>query len=276
VHLDLDAFFDRVNHARLIRRLYLHLPERGLVQLINHYLKAGVWIEGRRTATTEGVPQGGPLSPVLSNVVLDELDWELEQRGHHFARYADDCNVFVSSRRAGERVLASLQRFIAGTLRLKVNIAKSAVDRPCKRSFLGFTFSRKGAKVKVAAKAIERLKRTVRALSLRTRGHSLLRIIRDLREPLLGWKAYFDLAEVLSPLRDLDKWLRRRLRCYQWKQWGRAGYRELRKRGVSVRLAWNTSKSAHGPWRISHSPALYLALPTRYFRDLGLPELAAR
>ena len=172
--------------------------------------------------------------------------------------------------------MASVQRFIESTLRLTVNASKSAVDRPWKRRFLGFTFSRKGAKVKVADKAIDRLKATLRALSRRTRGHSLARIVRDLRETLLGWKAYFDLAEVLSPLRDLDKWLRRRLRCYQWKQWGRAGYRELRKRGVSVRLAWNTSKSAHGPWRISHSPALYLALPTRYFRDLGLPELAAR
>jgi group II intron reverse transcriptase/maturase len=276
VDLDLDAFFDRVNHSRLIRRLHRHVPERGLIQLINRYLKAGVLIDGRRQPSVEGVPQGGPLSPVLSNVVLDELDWELHRRGHTFARYADDCNVFVSSRAAGERVMASLTRFIEGTLRLKVNAEKSAVDRPWKRSFLGFTFSRKGLRVKVAEQAITRLKARVRELSRRTRGHRLSRIIRDLRETLLGWKAYFDLSEVLSPLRDLDKWLRRRLRCYQWKQWGRAGYRELRKRGVGRELAWNTCKSAHGPWRISHSPALYLALPTRYFRDLGLPELAAR
>ena len=276
VDLDLDAFFDRVNHSRLIRRLYRHLPERGLIQLVNRYLKAGVMIDGQRQATVAGVPQGGPLSPVLSNVVLDELDWELHRRGHAFARYADDAQVYVGSRIAGERVMASLQRFIEGRLRLKVNATKSAVDKPWKRSFLGFTFSRKGAKVKVADKAIVRLKAQLRTLSRRTRGHRLSQIIRDLRETLLGWKAYFDLSEVLSPLRDLDKWLRRRLRCYQWKQWGRAGYRELRKRGVSRELAWNTAKSAHGPWRLSHSPALYLALPTRYFRDLGLPELAAR
>ena len=276
VDLDLDAFFDRVNHSRLTHRLYRHLPERGFIQLISRYLKAGVLIDGQRQATVAGVPQGGPLSPVLSNVVLDELDWELHRRGHVFARYADDCNIFVGSRVAGERVLARVQRFIEGNLRLKVNALKSAVDRPWKRSFLGFTFSRTGAKVKVAGKAIDRLKAQVRILSRRTRGHSIVRVVRDLRDTLLGWKAYFDLSEVLSPLRDLDKWLRRRLRCYQWKQWGRAGYRELRKRGVSRELAWNTCKSAHGPWRISHSPALYYALPTRYFRDLGLPELAAR
>ena len=276
VDLDLDAFFDRVNHSRLIRRLYRHVPERGLIQLINCYLKAGVMIDQQREATTTGVPQGGPLSPVLANVVLDELGWELDRRGHAFARYADDLQIYVSSRPAGERVMASLQRYIERRLRLKVNAFKSAVDHPWKRSFLGFTFSRKGAKVKVTDKAIERLKARIRRLTSRTRGHSVFQVIDDLKEILLGWKAYFDLAEVLSPFRDLDKWLRRRLRCYQWKQWGRAGYRQLRQRGVSRELAWNTSKSAHGPWRISHSPALYKALPTRYFRHLGLPELAVR
>ncbi|MCB1806740.1 MAG: group II intron reverse transcriptase/maturase [Candidatus Competibacteraceae bacterium] len=276
VDLDLDAFFDRVNHSRLIRRLYRHLPERGLLQLITRYLKAGVMTEGQRQASAEGVPQGGPLSPVLSNVVLDELDWELHRRGHTFARYADDCQVYVSSQRAGERVMARLQRYIERTLRLKVNAGKSAVDKPWKRSFLGFTFSRRGARVKVAEKAIDRLQANIRQLSRRTRGYSLRQIIAELKKTLLGWKAYFDLSEVLSPLRDLDKWLRRRLRCYQWKQWGRSGYRRLRKLGVPRVLAWNTAKSAHGPWRISHSPALYQAMPKRYFRDLGLPELAAR
>ena len=169
--------------------------------------------------------------------------------------------------------MVSLTRFIKGTLRLKVNAEKSAVDRPWKRSFLGFTFSRKGLRVKVAEQAIICLKARVRERSRRTRGHSLSRIVRDLRETLLGWKAYFDLSEVLSPLRDLDKWLRRRLRCYQWKQWGRRGYRELVKRGVSRKLAWNTSKSAHGPWRLSRSPALSFALPARAFDALGLFRL---
>jgi len=214
VDLDLDAFFDRVNHSRLIRRLYRHVPERGLIQLINCYLKAGVMIDRRREATTAGVPQGGPLSPVLANVVLDELDWELDRRGLAFARYADDLQIHVSSRPAGERVMASLQRYIERRLRLNVNASKSAVDHPWKRSFLGFTFSCKGAKVKVADKAIERLKGRIRGLTIRTRGHGVLRVVGDSIEILLGWKAYFDLAEVLSPLRDLDKWLRRRLRCY--------------------------------------------------------------
>jgi len=276
VDLDLKAFFDRVNHDRLMARLKRHTPDRPLLRLINRYLKAGVQIDDRKAPTPEGVPQGGPLSPVLANVVLDELDWELERRNLRFARYADDCQIYVGSRRAGERVMVSLTRFIEDSLRLTVNTRKSAVDRPWKRSFLGFTLSRKGQRLKVANKALDKLKSQIRTLSRRTRGHSLTQVIADLKETLLGWKAYFDEAEVLSPLRDLDKWIRRRLRCYVWKQWGRRGYRELRKRGVSVRLAWNTAKSAHGPWRLSHSPALRQALPARLFRSYGLPELAVR
>ena len=214
--------------------------------------------------------------PVLANVVLDELDWELTRRGHRFARYADDCNIMVKSQRAGERVMASITRFIEESLRLTVNTRKSAVDRPYKRKFLGFTVSRKGAKLKVADKAIDKLKRRIRELTRRTRGRRFEHIIAELRDYLLGWKAYFGIAEVLSPLRDIDKWIRRKLRCYQWKQWGRAGYRELRKRGVTVREAWNTSKSAHGPWRLSKTPALRVAMPVKYFNSMGLPALVAR
>ena len=153
---------------------------------------------------------------------------------------------------------------------------RNTLDRPYKRKFLGFTVSRNGAKLKVADKAIDKLKHQIRTLTRRTRGRRLEQIIAELRETLLGWKAYFGIAEVLSPLRDIDKWIRRKLRCYQWKQWGRAGYRELRKRGVTVREAWNTSKSAHGPWRLSKTPALTLALPARYFTSMGLPALVAR
>ncbi|MGP4842980.1 group II intron reverse transcriptase/maturase [Marinobacter sp. 1Y8] len=276
VDLDLKAFFDRVNHDRLMARLKRHCPDKPMLRLIHRYLKAGVQLDHHKVPTPEGVPQGGPLSPVLANVVLDELDWELDRRGLRFARYADDCQIFVGSRRAGERIMVNLTRFIEDSLKLTVNTRKSAVDRPWKRRFLGFTLSRKGQRLKVASKAIDQLKARIRKLSRRTRGHSLAQVIADLKDTLLGWKAYFDIAEVLSPLRDLDKWLRRRLRSYVWKQWGRKGYRELRKRGVSVRLAWNTAKSAHGPWRLSHSPALRQALPARTFRYYGLPELAAR
>jgi group II intron reverse transcriptase/maturase len=276
VDMDLQAFFDRVNHDRLMARLKSRCPDVGVLRLVNRYLKAGVSVAGNIEATPMGVPQGGPLSPVLANVVLDELDWELDRRGHRFARYADDCNILVKSKRAGARVMASVTRFVSDSLRLTVNALKSAVDRPMNRKFLGFTVSRDGAKLKVADKAIEKLKHRVRELTRRTRGTSIGAVVAELRETLLGWKAYFGIAEVLSPLRDIDKWVRRKLRCYLWKQWGSSGYRELRKRGVSVREAWNTSKSAHGPWRLSKTPALTIALPLRFFINLGLPNLASR
>ena len=257
-------------------RLKSRCPDADLLRLVNRFLKAGVSVDGRIEPTPLGVPQGGPLSPVLANVVLDELDWELDRRGHRFARYADDCNILVKSKRAGTRVMASVTRYVSDTLRLTVNPLKSAVDRPMNRKFLGFTVSRNEAKLKVADKAIEKLKDRVRELTRRTRGTSIGAVVAELREALLGWKAYFGVAEVLSPLRDIDKWVLCPLRCYLWKQWGQAGYRELRKRGVSVREAWNTSKSAHGPWRLSKTPALAIALPLRFFTNLGLPSLAPR
>ena len=276
VDIDLESFFDRVNHDRLMHRLKGHVDDVRLLRLINRYLRAGVSVNGQIEPTMSGVPQGGPLSPVLANVVLDELDWELERRGHRFARYADDCNIVVGSKEAGERVMESVKRFIEDALRLTVNTRKSAVDRPWNRKFLGFTVSRKDIRLKVADQSIDKLKAKVRELTRRTRGHRLADIVTELREALLGWKAYFGIAEVLSPLRDIDKWIRRKLRCYHWKQWGRAGYRELRRRGVSVREAWNTAKSAHGPWRLSQTPALVLALPARYFERIGLPCLVRR
>lgn len=276
VDCDLEAFFDRVNHDVLMNRVKQRTHDGEVLRLINRYLKAGVCLEGKTVVSVEGVPQGGPLSPLLSNILLNELDWELHRRGHRFARYADDVVVLVRSHRAGERVLASLQRYLGDSLRLKVNAHKSAVDRPWNRTFLGFTFSRWGHRLKVSAKAIEKLKVTVRRLSRRTRGHAFNQIVAELKKALLGWKAYFDISEVLSPLRDLDKWIRRKLRCYLYKQWGRSGYRQLRRLGVDRRLAWNTAKSAHGPWRLSASPALYQALPNRYFIGLGVPQLATR
>ena len=276
VDLDLKSFFDEVNHDRLMKRLQTRINDKVLLRLINRYLKAGVQIDGKKISSRKGVPQGGPLSPILSNMVLDELDWELERRGHTFVRYADDCSILVKSETAGRRVMKSITHFIEETLRLKVNTQKSAVDRPWKRTFLGFTFSCQGSRIKVSNKALLKLKTAIRQLSRRTRGHKLDQVIVDLKIILLGWKAYFDVAEVLSPLHDLDKWLRRKLRCYIWKQWGSAGYRNLRRLGVGRHLAWNTSKSAHGPWRLSRSPALARGLPNKYFSDLGLPLLASR
>ena len=277
VDCDLDSFFDTVNHDRVMHRLKQRVADSDVLRLINRFLKAGVQVDGLRQASEKGLPQGGPLSPILSNIVLDELDGELDRRGHKFVRYADDVQVYVKSKAAGDRVMCTLTRYLEDSLRLTVNTRKSAVARPWERTFLGCTFSRRrGHKIKASDKAIARLKSKVRVLSRRSRGHKMSQVIAELTKTLLGWKAYFGIAEVLSPLRDLDKWIRRRLRSYHWKQWGRAGYRQFRRRGVDRQLAWNNAKSAHGPWRLSASPALTQALPNRYFNDLGLPELAAR
>jgi RNA-directed DNA polymerase len=273
VDMDLEKFFDSVNHDILMHRIKDRIADRSVLILIHRILKADVSIDGIRIANRAGTPQGGPLSPLLANLLLDELDKTLEARGHRFVRYADDCNIYVKSKRAGQRVLASLKRYLSRRLKLTVNEAKSAVDRPWRRSFLGFTMSPKDKRLKVSEKALNAFKQKVRRLSSRTRGRTIYTIVAELRKYIQGWKAYFQLAEITSPLRDLDKWIRRRLRSYHWKQWGRRGYRELRKRGVEVKLAWNTCKSAHGPWRLSKSPALYYALPNKYFAELGLTSV---
>lgn len=278
VDMDLEKFFDRVNHDKLMSLIKRRTRDERVLKLINSYLKAGalsgdVWIPA-----SEGTPQGGPLSPLLANVLLDEFDKELEARGHKFVRYADDCNIYVQSARSGERVLASVTRYLSSRLKLKVNSDKSAVDRPWNRTFLGLTFSRRGKHRlrKVSDESIERFKYRIRQLTRRTRGRSIKTIYKELSEYMRGWKAYFGVAEVKSPLLDLAKWVRRKLRCYLWKQWGRSGYRQLRKRGVDRWLAWNTAKSAHGPWRLSGSPALRYALPKQYFILVGIPELVDR
>lgn len=275
VDMDLEKFFDRVNHDKLMHRVKQRVDDQRVLKLIHQYLKAGVMINGYHAASTEGTPQGGPLSPLLANLLLDDLDKELESRGLRFVRYADDCNIYVKSKRAGERVLAGITRWLDKQLRLTVNAAKSGVDRPWNRGFLGFTFGRSGAakRRKVSDKSIKRFKDRVRVITCRTRGRTLAYVLNELKVYLIGWRGYFSYAEIKSPLSDMDKWVRRRLRCYLWKQWGRRQYKELRKRGVERFLAWNTAKSAHGPWRISNSPALYQALPNRYFRQLGFPSL---
>jgi RNA-directed DNA polymerase len=224
----------------------------------------------------EGTPQGGPLSPLLSNIMLDEFDQELERRGLRFARYADDSNIYVRSRRAGERVMESITRFITTKLKLKVNQQKSAVARPGERKFLGFSFTNAGVpKRRIAPKAVDRFRERVRELTRRTRGVSIERMAEDLNRYLRGWIGYFGKCETPTVLESLERWVRRRLRSAIWKQWKRGSvrYAELRKRGVGNDLAAQTAGSSHGPWRLANSPALAKALPNAYFDRLGIPRL---
>lgn len=273
VDLDVERFFDCVAHEALMARVKQRIADPRLLKLIDRYLKSGVMIGTMLEPTEEGVPQGGPLSPLLANLLLDDLDRELERRGHRFVRYADDVNIYVRSRRAGERVLASVKGFLEKRLKLRVNLEKSAVGRPWHRVLLGFTFISRGFRRRVSDKALKALRSMVKQKTRRTLGVSFRSLLSGLSKTLLGWRSYYGFSEVPTPLQETEKWIRRRLRCYLWKQWGRRGYRELKRRGVSVDLAWNTAKSAHGPWRLSQSPALTIALSARYFRMLGLPRL---
>jgi RNA-directed DNA polymerase len=276
VDLDLEKFFDRVNHDRLMSATARRVSDKRMLKLIRAFLNAGVLEKGLVSPTDEGTPQGGPLSPLLSNLVLDELDRELERRGLRFVRYADDCNIYVRSQRAGQRVMESVTRFISKKLKLKVNSEKSAVARPRERKFLGFSFtSGVEPKRRIAPKAILRFKERVRALTRRTRGVSLEKMVGELSIYLTGWRGYFSYCQTPSVLGRLDEWIRHRLRSVVWKQWkrGRTRYAELRKRGVGNDLAAQTAGSAHGPWRLSNSPALSIALPNAYFDALGLPTL---
>ncbi|MCA1707785.1 MAG: group II intron reverse transcriptase/maturase, partial [Actinobacteria bacterium] len=235
VDIDLEKFFDRVNHDRLMARLATRVGDTRLLRLIRSFLESGVMVGGLVSPSEEGTPQGGPLSPLLSNIVLDELDGELEKRGHKFARYADDCNIYVRSERAGKRVMESLRRLITSRLRLRINEGKSAVARPQQRKFLGFSFTNeRNARRRIAPKALTRFKERVREITGRTRGRSLNHVIEELREYLTGWRGYFGFCETSSVLKNLDGWIRRRLRAYLWKQWKTFDRRrtELQRRGV--------------------------------------------
>lgn len=276
VDIDLEKFFDRVNHDVLMSKVAERVTDTRVVTFIRASLRGGVLEGALVEPTTQGTPQGGPLSPLLSNLLLDELDRELEKRGHRFVRYADDCNIYVRSLWSGRRVKKNITRFLAKRLKLRVNESKSAVGRPWKRKFLGFTISSsQRPKRAIAEEAVKRFKGRIWLLTRRTRGAALEQVAKDLKSYIQGWGYYFCYCEVRSLLRELDSWIHRRLRSLLWKQWGRRGYRELRRRGVSQDLAWNTSKSAHGPWRISHSPALNIALPGKYFDSIGIPRLTA-
>jgi RNA-directed DNA polymerase len=272
VDMDLEKFFDRVNHDKLMSEVAKRVDDRRVITLILRFLRSGVTYQGKLYETEEGTPQGGPLSPLLANLMLDLLDRELERRGHRFVRYADDCNIYLRSKRACMRVMSSVSRYLDRHLKLKVNKAKSAVGKPWERQFLGFTFSTRLNR-RISDKSINRFKGKVREITRRTRGRRLESIVKELRRFMLGWHAYFNFTQVRSILKELDSWVKRRLRCYLWKQWGRRGYRELVRLGVSRNLAWNTAKSAHGPWRLSRSPGLAFALTAKYFANLGLPRL---
>jgi RNA-directed DNA polymerase len=274
--MDLEKFFDRVNHDILMSRLARRIEDKRILRLIRRYLQAGMMEGGWVSPRSEGTPQGGPLSPLLSNILLDELDKELERRGHRFVRYADDCNIYVRSRRSGQRVLASIERFLQDRLRLQVNRDKSAVDRPWNRKFLGYTFTTHyQPKLKVAAQSVMRFKSRLRDLFRTGRGRSLARLIEQLRPKLIGWVSYFRKSEVRITFEELDGWLRRKLRVILWRQWKRpkTRARELMRRGLARERAWASANNGRGPWWNAGASHMNQAVPTRYLRQLGLPSL---
>jgi RNA-directed DNA polymerase len=277
VDIDLEKFFDRVNHDILMGLVAKRVADKRLLRLVRGFLTAGALEGGLVSPTEEGTPQGGPLSPLLSNLMLDVLDKELEKRGHRFVRYADDCNIYVRSQRAGERVMAGIEQFLAKRLKLKVNKAKSAVAKPSVRKLLGFSFTGgREPRRRIAPQAIDRFRTKARELTRRTRGASPEQIVKELSCYLTGWRGYFGFCQTPSVLRELDQWIRRRLRAIVWKQWkrGRTRYAELRRRGVGRDLAAQSAGSPHGPWRLSNSPALTIALSNAFLASLGLPSLA--
>jgi RNA-directed DNA polymerase len=275
VDFDLEKFFDRVNHDILMARVAERVADKRVLKLIRAFLNAGVMEDGLVRPVDEGTPQGGPLSPLLSNLVLNDLDKELERRGHRFCRYADDCNIYVRSRRAGKRVMASVSRFLTKRLKLKVNEAKSAVARPEERKFLGFSIANDGSERRIAPNALAKFKARIRELTRRTRGKSLPQVVEELKPYLTGWRSYFGFCQTPRVLTNLEAWIRRRLRMYLWRQWknGPNRFKELRRRGVQKFLAAVAAGSPTGFWRTSGHPALQKALRNHVFDSLGLPRL---
>lgn len=279
VDIDLEKFFDKVNHDRLMSKLAERINDKTLLRLIRRFLTSGVMEGGLVSPNLEGTPQGGPLSPLLSNIVLDELDKELERRGHRFVRYADDCNIYVKSKRAGERVMKAMTHFIEGKLKLKVNRDKSAVDRPWKRKFLGFSFtSNLKPKVRISPQSIKRFKDKIRKLTSRRRSIAMEKRIHDLNEYLVGWVNYYHLADTRSVIAKLEGWLNRRLRMVRWKEWKlpRTKVRKLIELGVPEGKAYEWGNTRKAYWRISKSPILHKTLGKAYWLSLGLKSISAR
>jgi len=273
VDLDLEKFFDRVNHDVLMARVARRLKDKRVLLLIRRYLQAGMMEGGLVSPRTEGTPQGGPLSPLLSNVLLDELDKELERRGHRFVRYADDCNIYVQSEAAGNRVMASLERYLRERLRLQINREKSAVARPWKRKFLGYTVTwHRDPKLKVASQSLQRLKAKLRPILRRGRGRNVVGVIEELGPVIRGWVAYFRLAEVKVCFEDLDAWVRRKLRCILWRQWKkpRTRFKKLRQLGLDVDRAKASAYNGRGPWWNAGASHMNQAIPTGMLRRWGL------
>jgi group II intron reverse transcriptase/maturase len=278
VDIDLEKFFDRVNHDMLMARVARRVGDRRVLKLIRRFLEAGMMSDGLTQPRTEGTPQGGPLSPLLSNVLLTDLDRELEGRGLAFCRYADDCNIYVRSEAAGQRVMASIRAFLESALRLRVNPTKSAVERPWKRKFLGYSITTQPeARLRIAPQSVARFKDRVRELLRAGRGRSLRHTLEDLNPLLRGWITYFRHAPGVRALQDLDKWLRHRLRCLLWRQWKRPATRRRRliALGLDPERAWKSSVNGHGPWWNAGASHMNQALPTSYFTSLGLVSLLA-
>ena len=275
VDLDLEKFFDRVNHDGLMARVAARVVDKRVLKLIRAFLNAGVMVDGLVRPVDEGTPQGGPLSPLLSNLVLDDLDKELARRGLRFCRYADDCNIYVRSPRAGERVMASISWFLTVKLKLKVNETKSAVARPEERKFLGFSIANDGSERRIAANALDKFKMRIRDMTRRTQGKSLPQVVDELKPYLIGWRSYFGFCETPRVLTNLEAWIRRRLRMYLWRQWqnGQNRFKELRRRGVPKFLAAVAAGSPTRFWRMSGHPAVQMALRNHVFNSLGLPRL---
>lgn len=280
VDIDLERFFDRVNHDRLMSRLAERIGDKRMLKLIRSFLNAGVMENGLVRPSEEGTPQGGPLSPLLSNIVLDELDQELERRGHRFARYADDCNIYVRSERAGHRVMASVRKFLTRKLRLKVNDRKSKVAKAGERKFLGFRLRRVNDEVRrvVSPESVERFKSRVRELTNRNRGVSLVTMVTELNLYLRGWFGYYGFSEDSRLWGRLNGWIRRRLRAAIWTQWNKPKRKAegLIRRGVNRVKAWKMAYNRKGPWRLSRTPAMSFAFPNAYFSNtLKLYSLSA-